>query len=84
MKTFSKTARVARPEQKPVVHYSHVSGLRVGHSAYVQPIDHTGPSVTNSTVVVTSTVLRHERHTGEFETLNSVYRRQMDQGQAEK
>jgi hypothetical protein len=61
--------------QKPVVHYSAVSGrITVGQSAKVRPLDHTSDFVSNTTFAVTSKVVRHDRATGEFETENSRYR----------
>jgi hypothetical protein len=62
--------------QKAVVHYTMASGeIRVGRPAMVKPVDHTSAFVTNTSLVITSKVLKIDRETGEFETENSLYRR---------
>ena len=47
--------------------------ITVGKCAYVYPVDHTSPLVSNQTLAKTSTVLYYDAATGVFETLNSVY-----------
>jgi hypothetical protein len=63
---------------KKVVHYKEgnaVSDIIVGRSAIVFPVDHyNSESVSNKKYVVTSTVLRVDEESGEFETLNTIYR----------
>ena len=64
---------------KKVVHYKKNSvfgAIVVGHSAYVEPVDHTSSLVSNTKHVRTSEVIRVDHETGEFETLNSIYRPQ--------
>lgn len=61
--------------QKPVVRYRAISGsIRVGSPALVFPVDHPGDLVSNRQLARTSPVLNYRRATGEFETLNTVYR----------
>jgi hypothetical protein len=58
---------------KKVVRFSHVVlPLRVGHRALVQPLDHPGPDVSNTTLAVTSPIVRVASN-DEFETDNTVY-----------
>jgi hypothetical protein len=64
---------------KPVVHYIQRPGnhIVVGGRAVVWPIDHYATDrVSNTRPASTSEVLRHDRETGEFETLNTIYRPQ--------
>lgn len=59
---------------KPVVKYrvSDSDRIMVGHPAYVHPIDHTSPLVSNTRFVFTSPVVS-KSDDGSFETANSVY-----------
>lgn len=62
--------------QKKIVHYKKDSDVHiyVGASAVVFPIDHPGPLVSNTKYIQTSTVISYNRATGEFETLNTIYK----------
>ena len=59
--------------EKPVIHYIPEDDviINVGRAAFVFPLDH--PQCTNKYHVLTSTVLWHDKDTGEFETTNSIY-----------
>lgn len=59
---------------KPIVHYTPTAfdSVIYGFYAYVQPTDHTSPSVSNTKVFTTSRVIRIEKN-GVFETMNSIY-----------
>jgi len=59
---------------KPVVHYrSHPdSYLKVGERAYVLPIDHPSPLVSNTKMVFTSRVV--SLNSEGFETMNTIYK----------
>lgn len=59
---------------KPVVKYRRTESDRivVGHPAYVHPIDHTSPLVSNTKMVITSPVVS-KSNDGSFETANSLY-----------
>ena len=59
---------------KPIVHYTPTAfdSIILGFYAYVQPIDHTSPFVSNTKAVSTSRVIRIEKN-GVFETANSIY-----------
>lgn len=46
--------------------------IKVGHSAYVHPVNHTSPLVSNKRFVFTSEVLEIFKD-GSFETRNSFY-----------
>lgn len=61
---------------KPVVHYRKLYSCTVGAAALCVPVDHPGPMVSNKKAIATSEVLRYDPDTGEFETRNTVYRRQ--------
>ena len=54
-----------RPSNFPIVE---------GTSAWVYPVDHTSPMVSNKQIARTSRVLSYDRHTGVFETMNSIYK----------
>jgi hypothetical protein len=60
---------------KAVVHYTPSSDdvIVYGQSAWVYPVDHTSPLVSNTKIVRTSPVVAIG-HSGQFETLNSVYK----------
>lgn len=45
----------------------------VGGRAYVVPIDHTSPYVTNGEVALTSRIVDYDETTGIFETQNTIY-----------
>lgn len=57
---------------KPLVHYRGEVHFSVCGAALVLPVDH--PHRSNLNVIRTSRVIRRE-DCGEFETLNTVYRR---------
>lgn len=61
---------------KPVVHYdpNKYVNVQVGHSAFVTPFDHPGEDVSNTKTVITSPVRSYNKETGEFETLNTIYK----------
>jgi hypothetical protein len=63
---------------KPVVHYDQViSHLIVGQVAFLtRTWDHPGPNVGNAGSTVMTSPLVRVGEDGEFETLNSIYRRQ--------
>jgi len=61
---------------KKVVHYQKTKydSIHVGCSATVFPIDHPDEErVSNATYITTSTVIKHDKASGIFETLNTVY-----------
>ena len=58
---------------KPLVHYRSADVFGIGKSAYVNPIDHPSPWVSNTTVIMTTAVISHNKETGEFETENTRY-----------
>lgn len=57
---------------KPVVHYQVAVLPPIGGSAYVYPVDHPSPLVSNTKAVRTSPVVRIDGD--EFETENTIYR----------
>jgi len=61
---------------KKIVHYkpSRLDLIREGLHARVFPIDHPSIFVSNTAYVETSVVIKHNSETGEFETLNSIYK----------
>ncbi len=61
---------------KPIVHYvpNKYQSINLGLPAYVFPIDHPGDLVSNEKMIRTSRVIKYDKHTGEFETMNSVYK----------
>lgn len=62
---------------KKVVTYSTLVFCEEGCSALVFPVDHPDEArVTNTEAAHTSPVLRYDAATGEFETRNTVYRKQ--------
>lgn len=62
---------------KKIVHYKgEASPLILGYGTYVFPVDHPDKdNVSNTKEVHTSTVVRIGEN-GEFETLNTIYRKQ--------
>jgi hypothetical protein len=62
-------------EQKPVVKYkpTEYDKIKLGINAFIFPMTHTSPFVSNNTHVFTSVVIRIGEN-GEFETKNSIYR----------
>ena len=66
--------------KKPTVYYDKSKGLIgkesivVGASAYVFPVNHPSMFVSNEGLAITSTVLKHDKKTGEFETRNTIYK----------
>lgn len=67
-------------QTKPVVHYKAVQSavISMGFPALILPIDHTnhapGQNVSNTCVARTSKVISVNHETGEFETLNTIYK----------
>lgn len=62
---------------KKIVHYNAQKPvyIRVGTSAFVTPIDHPDSErVSNTRPVQTSKVLSFDISTGEFETMNTLYK----------
>lgn len=58
--------------QKKKVRYSKALGeIRIGHRAFVIPIDHPSLLVSNQDVVLTSTVVAFNQNG--FETKNTIY-----------
>ena len=64
-------------KEKPIVFYCPNPFYRIqtGLSALVVPTNHYSELVSNEKHVLTSKVIRHEPETGEFETLNTIYKR---------
>ena len=62
---------------KPIVYYSgEASVVGVGLPAYCKPINHPSDDVSNMQVVRTSKVIRYDLESGEFETQNTIYRKE--------
>lgn len=62
---------------KPIVRYTPIPDhdfIEAGYRALVLPVDHPSPYVSNTRSVSTSRVLSHNKDTGEFETLNTIYK----------
>lgn len=61
---------------KPVVHYdpSKTFMIEVGVSGFICPVDHPSELVSNTKIVRTSIVKKHDKSTGVFETENTIYR----------
>lgn len=59
---------------KPIVSYTQLYFCEEGQGAIVKPVDHPSCLVTNLKLVLTSPVIKYDRETGEFETLNTIYR----------
>ncbi len=62
---------------KQVVHYRPTENdfIKVGHGAFVMPIDHPDSErVSNLRYVITSRVVAYDRDSDEFETLNTLYK----------
>ena len=61
---------------KPTVQYDPTlfHSILLGNSALVYPLDHTSPYVSNTKLVKTSKVVFYNETTGEFETLNTLYK----------
>lgn len=63
--------------EKKIVHYSSVipsMKLILGYPIFVNPVDHTSPLVSNTKACLTSPVVFIDAESGEFHTLNSIYR----------
>ena len=63
---------------KPVVNYTPFPEqvINVGEGAIVWPTNHPGDRVSNKRFAVTSFVMSYDEDTGEFETLNTIYKRE--------
>lgn len=62
---------------KKIVYYhpnKHTDKIVVGGSAYIIPVNHPGPFVSNKDIAVTSEVMSYDEVTGEFETRNTIYK----------
>jgi hypothetical protein len=63
---------------KPIVEYAttEYSYIKVGQRAEVLAIGHPGNDIMRSGTkdVITSTVIKYDEETGEFETLNTCYK----------
>lgn len=62
---------------KPIVHYDNSSvdpTISVGLPAFVITVDHPSEQVYSGQLAKTSRVIRYDKFTGEFETLNTIYR----------
>lgn len=61
---------------KATVYYrpSKLDVIKVGGSAFIVPVNHTSPFVSNGVRAMTSKVVWLNHTTGEFETLNSIYK----------
>lgn len=58
--------------QKKKVRYTKVYGeIRIGEPAYILPVDHPSPLVTNEQMARTSTVVAFNQNG--FETKNTIY-----------
>lgn len=65
------------PSTKKIVHYNAQEPVEVyvGYAAFVTPIDHPDAErVSNTRPVQTSRVLSYDVSTGEFETMNTLYK----------
>lgn len=65
------------PSTKKIVHYNRneETFIKVGLSAFITPIDHPDTdNVTNTMVARTSRVITYDASTGEFETVNTLYK----------
>lgn len=77
--TIKQQLRLPMPNSKKIVRYTPDNSLikleriRTGYPAFLFPVDHPGPHVTNTTLVRTSPVLRVDVDTGEIETENTIY-----------
>jgi hypothetical protein len=60
---------------KPVVQYlpSKYDVIVKGRGAFICPIDHPSDLVSNTNPARTSEVIKHNKKTGRFETLNTIY-----------
>lgn len=77
---------MAEENKKQVVHYrvTPYQYIAVGTSAVVIPVDHPDAiRVTNGEAVLTSEVLSYDAETGEFETLNTLYKPEQTASTAE-
>ena len=72
-KSQMKRINIQKENDLPIVHFSHLVGeVVVGQPAWVYPIDHTSPLVSNRGICRTSTVQKVISE-DEFFTLNSHY-----------
>ena len=60
--------------KKVVLYWRHKGVMKWGQSMIVYPINHPDEQVSNTKPVTTSTVMSFDEPTGEFETLNTVYK----------
>lgn len=65
-------------DKKPIVHYKGDALVRIGHGTWILPIDHPSALVENETPNLTSKVIYIDKRTGDFETMNTRYRKVQD------
>lgn len=60
---------------KPTVLYipTKFDYIEINQQALIIPINHPSPLVSNTRYTRTSTVLSHDKDTGKFETINTLY-----------
>ena len=61
---------------KPIVNYkpSNIDFIQVGYRATVIPTNHPSDLVSNTKIALTTEVISYNKETGEFETLNTIYK----------
>lgn len=61
---------------KKIVHYDRKSAImiNVGYAAIIETLDHPNCKNLKGEPVFTSKVIAHNEYTGEFETLNTLYK----------
>lgn len=61
---------------KPIVNYkpSDIDFIQIGCRATVIPTNHPSDLVSNTKIVLTTEVISYNKETGEFETLNTIYK----------
>jgi hypothetical protein len=66
--------------KKPVVYYdpNKFHSIERGIGAMVWPLNHPSELVSNTKLVTTSEVVRHDVASGEFETVNTTYKPQQN------
>lgn len=61
---------------KKIVYYTNSIGmvLTLGEKAFVNAPEHPSHTCIKMKSVLTTTVMRHDKESGEFETLNTIYK----------
>jgi len=74
VRKYHQSQEKSMPQRRPVVKYrpSPNDVIKVGHSAFIHPINHTSPRVSNNSFVFTSMVMEVFKD-GQFETMNTLY-----------